>query len=98
MKAVNKQKIQMDVQYDTVLGNVDLKTNLKQIGFEDIGSGWYENKEYQIRIRLWKNCEIDFWLFRSLIDESDNELRFRGKIYNFNDVLWVLDRCFEYVS
>lgn len=86
------------MQYDTVLGNVDLKTNLKEIGFEDIESGWYENKEYQIRLRLWKDCEIDFWLHRSSVDEDDNELRFRGKIYKFSDVRWVLDRCFGYVA
>lgn len=98
MSEENKQQNTEAMQYDTVLGNVYLKTNLKEIGFEDIGSGWYENKEHQIRIRLWKNCEIDFWLFRSLIDESDNELRFRGKIYKFDDVRWVLNRCFDYVA
>ena len=78
--------------YITVLDNIDLQTALKKIGFEPIGSGWYENKEQRIKIRLWLNCEIDFWRARY----DDNELRFRGQINTFNDVLFVLDRCFDY--
>jgi hypothetical protein len=98
MSEENKELNTEAMQYDTVIGNVDLQNNLKEMGFESIGSGWYENKEYLIRLRLWKNCEIDFWLHRSSADKDDNELRFRGKIYCFNDVRWVLNRCFGYVS
>jgi len=101
MSKESKQQNTEAMQYDTVLGNVDLQNNLKEIGFKPIGSGWYESNkpnENRIRIRLWKDCEIDFWLYRSSVDESDNEIRFRGKIYCFDDVRWVLDRCFDYVA
>ena len=86
------------MKYETVLGNLDLQRNLEKIGFEPIGSEWYENNYYQIRLRLWKDCEVDFWLHRSSTDETDNELRFRGKIYSFDEVRWVLDRCFGLIS
>lgn len=98
MSEENKQQNTEAMQYDTVLGNLDLQTKLKEIGFNSIGSGWYENEEFRIRIRLWKDCEIDFWLYRSTVNEDDNELRFRGKIYNITDVRWVLSRCFDYVA
>ena len=96
MREDTKQQNTEAIQYGTVLGNVVLQNSLKEIGFESIGGGWYQNKEYNIRIRLWKDCEVDFWLHRSFVDEGENELRFRGKIYAFDDVRWVLNRCFNY--
>lgn len=66
---------------------------LKLIGFKKIGSGWFRNSDDTIRIKVWKDFEMDFWLHHS---QSDRELRFRGRIFNMEGVVWVLDRCFDY--
>ena len=71
---------------------MNYKEDLKSIGFNSIGLGWFENKDHQIRIRKWKGNEIDFWFY---ISEDDNQLRFRGEIYNLKEIIWVLDRCFK---
>jgi len=78
-----------------VLGNTQVKDELKRLCFKSLGSGWYANDEGSIRLRLWKSSEIDFWRFRSEIDDDENELRFRGKIHNLDEIEWVLDRCFS---
>lgn len=76
----------------TLLGNVDFKNKLAELGFKHIGSAWFENENNTIRLRLWTDCEITFWLWRG---GDDNEILFRGKIYTIEEVKWVLERCFN---
>lgn len=71
------------------------KDGLKDLGFVDLGSGWFGKEDSKIRIRLWQGDEVDFWLWRSSIDFHDNQIHFRGIIYTIEDVKWVLDRCFR---
>lgn len=73
----------------------DFKDQLISIDFDHLGAGWYANKSDNIRIRLWKNNEVDFWLWKSSQDTDENELRFRGRIYSIEEFKWILDRCFN---
>lgn len=70
----------------------EFKQQLSDIGFLHIGSGWYRNEYDNIRIRLWTKNEIDFHKWWS---DDDNQVFFRGKILNFDEVKWVLNRCFN---
>lgn len=76
----------------TLLGNVDTQGELTTLGFKKLGSGWFGNKNDDIRIRLWKDSVVDFWLWRG---NDDNQIHFRGKIHSIEDVKWVLKRCFN---
>ena len=77
-----------------LLENTEFQTQLQEIGFTPIGSGWFENEMGDVRIRLWKHCEVTLWMWRSSVNEEDNEIRFRGIIYNIKEVKWLLGRCF----
>ena len=79
----------------TLLGNVDFQNKLIELGFKKIGNGWFGNELDNIRIRLWKDCDVDFWLWRNSVNTNDNQINFRGKIYSIDDVKWVLERCFN---
>lgn len=79
----------------TLLGNVDFQNKLIELGFKKLGSGWFGNEFDDIRIRLWKDCEADFWLWRSSENTEENQIHFRGKIFSIEDVKWVLKRCFN---
>lgn len=76
---------------DDLQVEINIKSKLNEIGFNELGSGWYKNKHDTIRLRFWKDNEIDFWLWRG---NDDNQIHFRGKIYTIDDVKWVLERCF----
>lgn len=76
----------------TLLGNADAQEKLGLLGFKKLGSGWFGNENDNIRIRLWKDSEVDFWLWRG---HNDNQIHFRGKIHSIEDVKWVLNRCFN---
>lgn len=79
------------------------KSNMKELikylrdtyDFVDLGSGWVKNDGDNIKIRFWKNDEVDFWDY-TLKNERDAEILFRGKIYTTDDIDWVLKRCFGY--
>ena len=73
------------------LKNEKFKNNLIRLGFIHLGAEWYHNKKTDIKIRLWKNYEIDFWKFNNL---EDGQIHFRGKIKHIEEVNWVLKRCF----
>ena len=70
----------------------DFKNKLVELGFKDLGSGWFENEDNYIRIRIWKEYSVDFWLWKN---KEDNQIHFRGDIYCIDDVRWVLKRCFN---
>lgn len=77
------------------MDEISLSTQLLKIGFTKLGSGWFENKEGDIRIRVWIKDEIDFWLWRSSNNPNENEIRFRGKVYTIEEIKWIIDRCFN---
>ena len=79
----------------TLLGNVDFQNQLCELGFKKLGSGWFGNENDNIRIRLWKDCDVDFWLWRCSENTDDNQIYFRGKVFSIEDVKWVLERCFN---
>jgi hypothetical protein len=86
----------MNKEEHKTLGNIDFQNQLIELGFKHLGFGWYSNEKDTIRIRLWKDSEIDFWIWRSSDENADdNEIHFRGKIYNIDEVKWVLERCFN---
>lgn len=66
---------------------------MSNIGFTNIGIGWYQNEANNIRIRVWNN-EIDLWEWKTHIDMDENQIRFRGNIKSIDDIKWLLDRCF----
>ena len=78
-----------------LLENKQFQAQLQEMGFTSIGSGWFESEDGDVRLRLWKHCEIAFWLWRSSVNEEDNEIRFKGIIHNIEEVKWVLKRCFS---
>ncbi len=71
--------------------------DIEECGFKHIGSGWYEkhydkfeesiNPWFFIRIRKWKDQELDIWGVR---DEDDKSLLFRGKIKNKSELKKIL--------
>lgn len=83
------------MKYTTVLGNKDLQDKLVEINFKPLGSGWFGNESGNIRIRLWRDCSVDFWLWEGDEEIHENMIYFRGRIHSFDDVIWVLDRCFD---
>ncbi|MCB0444159.1 MAG: hypothetical protein KDC68_00605 [Gelidibacter sp.] len=95
----NKNKLQNNTKESnvlyTLLGNVDFQNQLCELGFKKLGSGWFGNEDDNIRIRLWKDCEVDFWLWKSSENADDNQIHFRGKVFSINEVKWVLERCFN---
>lgn len=86
------------MEKSTILGDIDFQNKLLELGFKNLGSGWFEFKNQidVIRIRLWRDNEIDFWLMKGS-ESFDNQIRFTGKIYSIEDVKWVLERCFNVV-
>lgn len=75
----------------------NIKEQLATLGFNPIGSGWYSNERDTIRIREWKDNEMDFWEWKygDTTEDSDNSiLLFRGKIGSIADIKWVLYHCF----
>ena len=79
----------------SLLSDIEFQEKLNGLGFKKLGSGWFGNEIDDIRIRLWKNCEVDFWLWRNSENTNDNQILFRGKIFNIDDVKWVLSHCFD---
>ena len=77
-----------------LLSNTEFQDKLQSLGFKKLGSAWFGNEEDSIRIRLWKDNQVDFWLWRSSDDIEDNQIHFRGKIKSIKDVKWILERCF----
>lgn len=67
---------------------------LNSIGFKHLGSFWFANEDDSIRIRLWSDNEAIFWDWRGEGSEY-NEVRFKGQIRTFYDVIWILGRCFH---
>jgi len=80
---------------NTLLNNTDFQNKLSELGFKKLGSGWFGNENDDIRIRLWKDYEVDFWLWRNSDNTDDNQIHFRGKVFSIEDVKWVLERCFS---
>lgn len=82
----------------TMSGFKEIYPLMEDIGFKHLGFGWYGNKGDNIRIRFWKDNEIDFWKWHSGNEpESEahpNELKFRGRIYSLEEIKWILERCF----
>lgn len=85
----------METDGTIIMRSVKFKDELKDLGFEDFGSGWFGNEDSKVRIRFWKGYEVDFWLWRSSEIIEDNQIHFRGEIYDIEDVKWVIDRCFK---
>lgn len=54
--------------------------DIESLGFEHIGAMWFNKKN--IRIRKWKNTEIDIW--------KDDNLVFRGNIKNKSELKVIL--------
>jgi hypothetical protein len=84
-----------DNNTNTLLDNVDFQNQLLELGFKKLGGGWYGSEFDDIRIRVWKDCNTDFWLWRSSDNTDDNQIHFRGKIFSIEDVKWVRVRCFN---
>jgi hypothetical protein len=74
--------------------NNKTREELKSIGFIHGNAGWYSNNDDTIRIRMWTNDEIFFWSWDNNFEEYC-EIHFSGKIYNIEEVKWVLERCFN---
>lgn len=91
-KLMNKEEEEVSSICIDGIWTKEFKDQLKEIGFLHIGSGWYHNEYDNIRIRLWTKNEIDFHKWWS---DDDNQVFFRGKILTFNEVKWVLNRCFS---
>jgi len=80
---------------NALLDNVDFQNQLCELGFKKLGNGWFANELDDIRIRLWKDCKVDFWLWRSSENTDDNQIHFRGEVFSIEDVKWVLEHCFN---
>ena len=91
-KQKDNKQAEIKPELYTLLGNVDGQEKLGLLGFKDLGSGWFRNENDTVRIRLWKDSEVDFWLWRG---NDDNQIHFRGMIHSIEDVKWVLRRCFN---
>ena len=83
---------------EQILNNEHFQNQLIELGFKKLGSGWFGNESDDIRIRLWKDNEIDFWSWESSKNTEDNQIHFRGKIYSIEEVKWVLEHCFNIIQ
>ncbi len=60
------------------------------LGFNHLGSRWFKNTDDTIRIRQWKDFEIDIWDWKAI--EEERMIVFRGKLINSEEINWVLTR------
>lgn len=68
------------------------KDTLASIGFKPLGSDWFGNEGDTIRVRLWRG-EIDVWNWWGV--EHKNEIVFRGKLKNIDELKFILKACFN---
>jgi hypothetical protein len=88
----------------------DFKNKLVELGFKDLGSGWFENEDNYIRIRIWKEYSVDFWLWKNRPMEREARSGFVDTIYSWigfyyrkwkqwSRAFWVIcSRYFEWSS
>jgi len=63
------------------------RKQIDSLGYIDLGSGWYQNEDDTIRIRLWRKDELDIWKWRG---NDDNQIVFRGTIKKLKDFEYIL--------
>ena len=68
------------------------KEDLRLSGFNPIGSLWFSNEDDSIRIRKWKDNELDIYRW---VSGFDNQIVFRGYVNNQSELNDVLKYCFK---
>jgi len=64
------------------------REDIASLGFEHLGSGWFEKDIY--RIRKWSEQEIDVYLWHTLDASMPEHLIFRGEIKNRSELKQLL--------
>ncbi len=63
------------------------RKQIDSLGYIHLGSGWYQNEDDTMRIRLWRKDELDIWKWRG---NDDNQIVFRGTIKKLKDFDFIL--------
>ena len=63
---------------------------IEKLGFTNLGSRWFKNADDTIRIRQWRDFQIDIWEWKDIEDER--MILFRGKLTEPSEIQWILDR------
>lgn len=63
---------------------------IEKLGFTHLGSRWFKNIDDSIRVRQWRDNEIDIWSWKLIEDER--QIVFRGKLNNVEEIRWILDK------
>ena len=63
---------------------------IEKLGFTNLGSRWVKNADDTIRIRQWRDFQIDIWEWKDIEDER--MILFRGKLTEPSEIQWILDR------
>jgi hypothetical protein len=66
------------------------KENIEKLDFIHLGSRWWRNKSDTIRLRQWKDDEID--VYKWGIRENEQFKVFQGRLATIEEIQWVLDR------
>ena len=66
------------------------KIKIEELNFTHLGAFWWKNEDDSIRLRQWKGNEIDIW--RWSVREDDQEIVFRGKLNDIDEIQWVLNK------
>jgi hypothetical protein len=76
-------------KYKTV-SNMISKVEIEKLKFSHLGSRWWKNNNDTIRLRQWKDNEIDIW--RWGISEDKQNKVFQGTLMNIEEIQRELDR------
>ena len=63
------------------------RKQITDLGYNHIGSGWYNNEDDTMRIRLWRKDELDIYKWRG---NDDSQIVFRGTLTKVKDFKLVL--------
>lgn len=63
------------------------RKQIDSLGYIHLGSGWYQNEDDTVRIRLWRKDELDIWKWRG---NDDSQIVFRGTITKLKDFEFIL--------
>lgn len=65
------------------------RKQIEGMDYIHLGSGWYSNDDDSMRIRLWRNNELDIWKWDNHRPDT-NQIVFRGTLTKIKDFKLVI--------
>lgn len=65
-------------------------SEIESLGFTHLGSRWFKNADDTVRIRQWRDFQVDIWDWKDI--EEEQMIIFRGKLNEISELKWVLSK------